>query len=194
MVWKPDPDAPVATNERIGRRIFGGAELRGASDQPNLAWLKATHFHEKRAPIVSVDRLGKTGVDKQVTRYLSPRCGFAATRLRERKPFAGWAHVQAKALMAPVKGQSISISPAEVKQEGEQPFTDNPYHAHIIRPQPFEHFEDPAWMMAVFLQTIFEAGSFESVEEQGAGIASDKAEAQGVFAAVVNWLRGLFKT
>ena len=82
-LWSPKSSDPVGPNERIGRRLFDQKQLNGAQDQKPLRNVfELYHFEEKRDPgDVSVDRLGKTGIDRRVRNYVEERANFAAFQL-----------------------------------------------------------------------------------------------------------------
>jgi hypothetical protein len=154
--WTPSKSDPVGPNERIGRRLFQRRKLIGAHDQrPPENTFELTHFEETRDDRVSVDRLGKTGVEAKVKRYLEPRCEANAAALSGSQGFVGWAVVSAKDLNSPGRGPSLAVHPSPVEQENEDPLSENIYHAHILRPGGYGSYE-----MAMHLKTIFEKRYF----------------------------------
>ena len=77
--WNP-ADKPVGANEPIGRRLFDEPLLAGADDQRKFAGLDLRNFEEKRDREFSVDRLGRTGKERAVIKYLNPRANAAALK------------------------------------------------------------------------------------------------------------------
>jgi hypothetical protein len=147
-LWKPNATT-VAGSEFIGRRLFERPGLKGAKDQrqPDKSF-ELYHF-ENSDREVSVDRLGQTSVDGKVKKnYLYPRGHYAATLMHKRE-FHGWAVTQAKIIQSPPS--SYQISPSPIAQEGEEPLTENNFHAHIEMPDRLSPYE-----MAVILKHIFE--------------------------------------
>jgi hypothetical protein len=151
--WKPRADEPVGANEHIGRRMFDEPMLRGAQNQPSWGGLDVRHFEETRSPEVSVDRLGRSGVDKSVGRYLQPKAKAAGTRFAPPREFHGWATVAAKHLRVRGSAYDFAISPSPV----DLPEPDaNPYHAHVTRAEQ----EDPLFF-ALKLRNVFAKHGFQ---------------------------------
>jgi hypothetical protein len=131
--WSP-PDS-VGANERMGRRLFDEPMLSGAQDQRPFAGLLLTHFEENRGDDYSLDRLGKSGIENQVVRYLLPRAQKAATSFNKSKRFDGWAVLPAKELTAARKKPDLAVTASRI--EGEN-LDGNDYHAHAVRPPGLE--------------------------------------------------------
>ena len=147
--WQPSPDEPVNVQERVGRRLFDEPILNGTSGQKAYAGIKLTHFQERRGPNVSVDRLGRTGIEPKVIGFLRPLCGNAATNFQTPLSFDGWAVVKVAEITSPrLKWcQSSDVLPSPIK---EPPDEVNPYHAHIVRPRDLDEN-----MYALILRHIF---------------------------------------
>ncbi len=129
--WKPE--SSVGKNEPIGRRLFDEPMLRGSGDQPTYKGLELFHFEEKRSTEISVDRLGRTGVDRKVTRHVLPRAQGAGRLFSTPKSFDGWAVVAAKEIQNGRKAQEPGFQIEASPVEDEEPL-DNEYHGHIVRP------------------------------------------------------------
>ncbi len=145
--WQPQPDQPVGPNEHIGRRLFDEPMLAGAQDQPSFAGLDFRHFEETRDPEVSLDRLGQSGIDKAVVRYLRPRADKAGTTFRPPKAFNGWAVVRARLLSNPPHGPAVPVIASPIPGQG---LDENIYHAHVATPDHFDHYS-----MALHLRHLF---------------------------------------
>lgn len=153
--WKPPSDAPVGPNEPVGRRLFDQPMLVGMRDLNRGAQrLDVRHFLEPRHRELSLDRLGRTGIDKAVVRYLCPIAVIAGQTFSPPKAFNGWAVIRAKQLEAPPRGNMhlpVIASPV-LDTDG------NIYHAHAVLPDSLD-----AWVTACFLRDLFETrGSIES--------------------------------
>jgi hypothetical protein len=125
------PPAEIGGNERIGRRMFDEPMLRGAEGQPAFAGLRLTHFQERRAPELSLDRLGATGIDRRVRQYLVPRAVTAGQKFAKPLRFDGWCYVAAKEL---AEAPQEPRFPVCASPDNEPEPDDNPYHAHVVRP------------------------------------------------------------
>ncbi len=141
--WIPDDKARVAPNEHVGRRLFDEPKLSGAPDQQPFRGLLVKHFIEKRAGgEFSVDRLGRTGVDKGNVRYLQPRASAAGATFRTPKRFDGWiaGPVQKIATDPPGIDWPVASCVRTHAAGGEpEPWSDknlqqNCYHAHVPMP------------------------------------------------------------
>ncbi|WP_157960142.1 hypothetical protein [Albibacillus kandeliae] len=151
-VWEPDPSEPIGKNERIGRRIWDTPKLRGADTQPDVAALDIEIFRERRSKEVSLDRLGRTGIEKRVISYLQPRCELHGASFSPNRRFDGWATIQAEKLTN--KWNNIpkwSISASPVEGNSEVPNSDNRYHAHAVCDG-----SDNDLTVALFLRHLFE--------------------------------------
>jgi len=121
--WIPRSNEPVGKNEAIARRLFDEPMLVGAIGQRPYAGLDLRNFEETRADEFSVDRLGVSGVNKAVVRYILPLAEDAAKQFHSAKRFEGWATLPADRLVKPYKGIELAVIPS--------PEMDNPYHAHV---------------------------------------------------------------
>jgi len=156
-LWSPKSTDPVGPNERIGRRLFDQKQLSGAQDQkppPNV--FELYHFEERRGSgDVSVDRLGKTGIDRKVRNYVEPRAIFAASSFNPARRFLGWAVVKARDLQSPAQGPSLSVIPSPLVATAGNELSENNYHAYVQRPSDhqttYTYYE-----MAMHLKAIFE--------------------------------------
>lgn len=147
--WEPNPSEPFAPAEHIGRRLFDEPQLVGATDQkPFPGVLDIRNFEETRGDEFSVDRLGKTGVDKRVKAFLKPLAEAAGNAFHHPKSFDGWATAPSKRVCAPTRGSPI---PLKVSPEN-----GNPYHAHLetadLLPDAgnFRHYH-----VALFIRELF---------------------------------------
>ena len=146
--WVPAAHQPIGNTERIGRRLFDEPLLAGAGDQKSFAGLDLRNFEETRGREVSLDRLGRSGVDKAVIRYLQPRAVAAGTKFRTAKQFAGWAFLPAREL-----GQSRSgfgTMPLVPSPIAGQDLEENVYHTHVLTPEGMHHY-----IMALHLRHLF---------------------------------------
>lgn len=142
--WTPKNNDPVRLPEFIGRRLFDEPLLSGAPDQKPWAGLDLRHFIETRDDRqFSVDRLGETGVNKRVVKYLTPRCTEAASSFAEPRHFDGWAYVSVRNLLQgapkvdwriePSPEAGTDLSPAKIQWSDEN-LEQNVYHAHVAMP------------------------------------------------------------
>lgn len=154
--WIPDPSHPVGQSEKIGRRIWDAPQLRGAKDQPPMGSVDIENFREKRSPEVSLDRLGRTGIERRVLEYLQPRCESHANGFKPRRTFDGWAVIKAKDLTNKWKDipkWELSVSP--VAEEDGKELSGNRYHAHA-RCHGVDHSEDNGLTVALQLRHLYE--------------------------------------
>lgn len=151
--WNP-PTEEVGANEQVGRRLFDEPLLAGALDQPPFKGLLLTHFEETRGNEWSLDRLGKSSVDRKVVNYLLPRAKEAARQFHIAKRFDGWVSVRSQELRNPAKGRSLAIVPSPVvslgPREDENDLATNLYHAHVKKPDDMEPY-----LMALHLRDLF---------------------------------------
>jgi hypothetical protein len=120
--WIPQTQG-IESNEHVGRRLFDEPMLVGAKDQTSFKGLLSRHFEETRGDEFSVDRLGRTSIDKSVVRYIRPLADAAGKSFHAVKRFDGWAVLPAHRL-AKAKGTPLPVIPS--------PLPDNPYHAHVL--------------------------------------------------------------
>jgi hypothetical protein len=175
--WAPAADQPIGNTERIGRRLFDEPLLAGAGDQKTFAGLDLRNFEETRSREVSLDRLGRSGIDKAVIRYLQPRAVAAGTKFRTAKQFAGWAFLPARDLSQSRSGfGATSLVPSPI--EG-QDLEENVYHAHVLKPEGMHHY-----IMALHLRHLFATyGQICPVETRSSRLAK-----------MQSWWRNLFKS
>lgn len=171
--WKPKPAEPVGANEVIGRRLFDEPKLAGAQDQKSFAGLDLRNFTEKRDRQFSVDRLGRTGVEGGVLKYLRPRGARAAARFRPPKRFDGWATLRAKFFTKPPQGDTVwPLSPSPIPGEG---LDDNIYHAHITLPEGVSSYTSALQLRELFAQ-------YGDVRREGA------EKTQGIVGRLPSWV------
>lgn len=137
----------VEKNEHIGRRLFDEPKLVGVRDQPSFSGLAVHQFEENRGVEYSLDRLGRTGLDRGVLAYLTPRANDHAGIFKKPKRFDGWVYAPAR-ILAGAKEYPLPVSSSPVLEPG---LKENLYHAHVCRP-----VELSPRMMALHLRQIFE--------------------------------------
>lgn len=149
--WVPGVDDPVGPNEPIGRRLFDEPMLVGAIDQIPYNGLILWHFEEKRGSEVSLDRLGKTGIEKAVLKYLNDRGVYAGQKFKKPKKFDGWATVRAKELEAPRVGIPLPViqSRKDIKKDQEV-LEENVYHAHVEFPDDKDYYDTALHLRHLF--------------------------------------------
>lgn len=152
--WLPPTDR-VGPNEHVGRRLFDEPLLAGAIDQQVFSGLLITHFEETRDADLSLDRLGKSGVDGRVMSYLLPRALDAGTRFHRPKRFDGWAVLRSTELGKPRQGRPLMVVPSPIlgngnEQADEKDLTLNIYHAHVTKPDDMDAYD-----MALHLKHLF---------------------------------------
>ena len=141
------PPEKIEKSEYLGRRLFQEPKLRGADGQREFKQIPFTHFQETRDRKTSLDRLGKTNVDKKVRNYLIPLAEASGRKFQKTKPFEGWAVVQAKHLEVKPDGKDCKLEASPVTEPEDEK---NEYHAHIERPVDVGDY-----MMALHLREIF---------------------------------------
>jgi hypothetical protein len=149
--WKPKPDDPVGVNEVIGRRLFDEPKLAGAKEQKPFAGLDLRNFTEKRDREFSVDRLGRTGIDAGVLKYLRPRATNAAKRFHPAKRFDGWATLRVRILAKPPLGEAVWLVSASPITDVSPP-EDNIYHAHVALPKGVSPYTSALHLRELFTQ------------------------------------------
>jgi len=183
--WNPKPDAPIGVQEQVGRRIFDEPKLRGVEDQPELGILSVEHFREKRDPNVSLDRLGRSGIEPKVKKHLIPRCELQGKKFEKSKEFEGWAVIKVKDLVnkwAKVPQWEVHASPVE--KQGSEEFSDNEYHAHANCSE-----ENNDLGAALFLRHLFERyGQIEVVDQEG-DCSDGRTQKDDFFASLRTWAR-----
>ena len=142
-----NPPNRVGLNEQIGRRLFDEPMLKGAGGQPSFSGIAITHFEETRDDGVSLDRLGASGIDRKVARYLQPRAEADAQKRTKPRRFDGWAVLPAKELINARRDPKLPIVVSPIDEP--EP-NDNLYHAHVERPEGFSPYT-----MALHLRYLF---------------------------------------
>jgi hypothetical protein len=135
--WTPAAGQPISPNEHLGRRLFDEPLLAGAADQAQFNGLDLRNFQEKRDQEYSLDRLGRSGVERRVRTYLLPRATQAASKFHDPKRFDGWAVLRARELTNARVGASVHVEPSPVAGVG---LDENIYHAHALRPEDKEDY------------------------------------------------------
>ena len=162
-LWKPPSNPPIGPNEHLGRRLFEEPLLAGAQNQKRITRLDLRHFEEKRDGQVSLDRLGRTSVDKAVVRYLRPRADRAGTRVHPPKAFNGWAVLTARKFGSPPAPPRYALAVIPSPESGAD-LEENIYHAHISMPAHMDYYS-----MALHLRELFDAhGTLERVAARAA--------------------------
>ena len=150
--WTPKDNAPVGSNEHIGRRLFDEPKLFGATDQRRFDGLDLRNFEPTSDREFSVDRVGDSCFNAKVMAYLVPRATAAGRNEKKPRAFHGWLTVTAKTLLLPRSGKQwrLVASPDRgppMDGGGERSWSDsdlaqNRYHAHIPLPNGMEseHF------------------------------------------------------
>jgi hypothetical protein len=184
-LWKPQSSQPIGPNEHLGRRLFDEPLLAGAQDQRPIARLNLRHFEERRDGQVSLDRLGRTNVDKAVVRYLRPRANTAGTRFRPPKAFNGWAVLTARKFGTPPAPAGYALTVIASPDSGTD-LDENPYHAHISMPSNMDYYS-----MALHLRELFDAhGTIEWVAERAAPPRHENRFPWSLLTRFGNWLIG----
>jgi hypothetical protein len=170
-----DPPAEIGNSEHIGRRLFDEPMLVGTADQPSFAGLKLTHFEETRGNEWSLDRLGKSGIDRKVVAYLRPRAEAAGRMFRKPKSFDGWAVLPVRELTKARKPAALPVIASPIQDQAPK---DNIYHAHTLKPQHME-----AAYMALHLRHLFTTfGTVEKIQtEQSSWLSYLLSIAKGLF-------------
>jgi hypothetical protein len=96
------------------RRLFDEPMLQGVTGQPSFSGIQLYHFEERRDYEVSLDRLGASGIDRKVSKYLLPRAQAATREFAKPKRFDGWYAVSAKELANACKGPGLAIHASPV--------------------------------------------------------------------------------
>jgi hypothetical protein len=175
------PPANIEPNEHIGRRLFDEPLLIGSASQPSYEGLLVTHFEETRGVDYSVDRLGRSSIDRRVVAYLRPRAEAAGKTFRKPKTFNGWAVLPARELTKVRKRPGLTLQASPVSDP--EPL-DNRYHAHVVRPADLD-----ATLMALYLRHLFIThGSVEAVES-----AKSKPQKPSWWRSLIQTVVSLFK-
>ena len=142
-----DPSDKIENNEHVGRRLFDEPMLSGVGEQPPFGGIQITHFEETRDDKLSLDRLGRTGIENKVISYLMPRAQADGRKFSKPKSFDGWAFVKAARLTNAPKPPSLQIFCSRIAGP---PPTDNIYHSHVCRPANLSSYN-----MALHLRHLF---------------------------------------
>ena len=147
--WKPNPSQRFGPAEHIGRRLFDEPQLVGASNQKTCTRLDIRNFEETRGDEFSVDRLGRTSIEKSVTAYLKCLADTAGRTFQRPKAFDGWAVVPIKKINSPARGAPLPLVAS--------PENDNPYHAHLLTTDvPVNSGVMRYYFVALHLRELFE--------------------------------------
>lgn len=177
--WTPPADQTIGPNEQLGRRLFAEPLLSGAVDQRQFRGLDLRNFQEKRDREYSLDRLGRSNVERAVIKYLQPRAINAAQSFREPKSFDGWAVLRARELTAAKVGKHVEIFASPVRGQGME---ENIYHAHALRPETTDEYS-----FALHLRNLF--ASYGGIERAG---AARQSSGQRLVNALVRTIRKIF--
>ena len=153
------PASEIAKSECIGRRLFARGQLHGAADQKPLppAKIELSHFMEKRHPgDVSMDRLGRTGIERQVIGFLDPKARQAGCRMNPVADFGGWVFITARQLNSSTSGLPLVLVSSPTASAEDESVIDNPYHAHVERPFGLPPGHEATYL-ALQLKHIFES-------------------------------------
>jgi len=144
--WKPDKK--IGKHELIGRRLFDEPMLIGYSEEQSFEGLDLRNFEEKRDDETSLDRLGRTGVEKGVKNYLLRRAIAASENFKPKRTFNGWFTVAAHFIEGEqINGKAISLIASPIIDED---LKENIYHAHVVKPD-----ETDSIVMALYLRHLF---------------------------------------
>lgn len=143
--WEPKHNEAIGAGENVGRRLFDEPKLSGAPDQKPFKGLDIRNFEESRDREFSIDRLGKTSVDKAVVRYLRPRAErHGGTMFQKPRRFDGWAHISARKLCDGMQWTLLCSPIREMDVDGlpvpwlAADLSQNQYHAHVLMPEAME--------------------------------------------------------
>jgi hypothetical protein len=173
--WDPSRDAKIGDVEHLGRRRFKRAQLVGFTDQPPKHSLTYVDFLDERDPNLSVDRLGKNGIDRRVIDLIRPLAAVNAEKRRPRMVFLGWAAVQAKKFLNEAEKIGYSIKPDPIR--GTQS-DDNEFHAVISCPIELDRTHVALYVWHLFVK-------------YGAVIDADAAPARSPLRAIIQWFLNL---
>jgi hypothetical protein len=146
--WIPKDNAPVGSNEHIGRRLFDEPKLFGATDQRRFDGLELRNFEPTSDREFSVDRVGDSCFNSTAQTYLLPRAVAAGRNEGKSRTFHGWLTVTARTLTLPRSGKvwRIIASPdrgppaddGSLRTWSYSDLTQNRYHAHVPLPDGME--------------------------------------------------------
>jgi hypothetical protein len=119
-MWTPDPNE-IKPSETIGRRVLGKGFAGPGAKVPE-GFFKITVFMDSRLnEDLSFDRLGERGVDKSVTKFLTPLGVDQGQTLAPPQEFSGWAAIP----MAKLNFVTLRPTPTDEPH--------NPFHADLSR-------------------------------------------------------------
>jgi hypothetical protein len=182
--WKPQANVPIGAKEQVGRRLFDEPMLIGAADQPRYDGLDLRNFQETRDDEYSLDRLGRTGIEGAVVRYLEPRAVESGKSFQKPKQFNGWIAVKAEALMAPPKGPTIQLVASPVSGSRLQ---ENDFHAHAVRPAGQEDL-----IFALYLRYRFSGGKIEKSTTSASPVSREALPSDWI-AKLTSLLKGIVR-
>jgi len=142
------PTSKIENHEHIGRRLFDEPMLVGTKNLKSFDGLNLRNFEDTRGKQISLDRLGRSGVEKRIVRYLQPLAEAASLKFIPPKSFNGWAVLAAKYLENPPIGDFKF--PAVPSPTTEEESEENIYHAHVLTPDTMDHLT-----MALYLRHLF---------------------------------------
>jgi hypothetical protein len=174
-LWDPSSDTKIADVEHLGRRRFKRAPLAGFPDEAPKKELTHFDFLDERDPELSVDRLGKNGVDRRVQGQLLPLARANAEKRRPRMVFLGWASIQAKKFLSEAQKLGYSIRPAPT---GGASLEENKFHAVISCPATIDRTYVALYLCYLFIK-------------HGGVLDSEPVPQKGILNSVFTWLRGL---
>lgn len=158
------PDSNIGKHENIGRRLFDEPMLVGSENKKPFQGLDLRHFEEKRDGQVSLDRLGRTSIEKAAVRYLIPRATAASLKFKPPKLFNGWAVVQAHYIeSSPAGVYALPIVYSPVMEDELEELEKNIFHVHVVTPDGVDHYS-----MALHLRHLFtKYGDVHSIKSEG---------------------------
>lgn len=130
--------------------MFEEPLLRGAVKQPSFSGIQINHFLEKRGREISLDRMGQSSLDRKVMRFLESRARAHGQNFAKPQEFNGWVRVAAKEITQPRGPGAQNAMPIIPSPIDEPEPNDNPYHAHIERPEALD-----AYVAALHLRHVF---------------------------------------
>jgi hypothetical protein len=149
MAWQPGNTCEK--NEHVGRRLFDEPLLAGGENQRQFTGLSINHFVENRSDEFSVDRLGRSSIERSITSLLQPLAIEAGKTFHTPQTFHGWVVLQAARVKEPFKGLQVDLVPS--------PTVPNPYHAHIDTAGLCTAEENPRtrhYLVALHLRELFQ--------------------------------------
>lgn len=169
--WDPSRDAKIGDVEHLGRRRFKRAQLVGFADQAPKQSLTYVDFLDERDPNLSVDRLGKNGVDPKVIDLILPLASANAEKRRPKMVFLGWATVQVKKFLNEAQKNGYSIKPDPIRGTHSD---DNEFHAVISCPVELDRTHVALYIWHLFVK-------------HGATIDADAVPARNLLRAIADW-------